>query len=254
MSELIDKLERASKGAAQPLGFRGAASRERIAPILLIAAVDSGDPGQAEAAAQGGVDAAIIDPAVDGAAALNGVAFGVRLDVAQAADPDGADFQVFASDDTTLAALAGDDRTIVMDVSPDLDDHLLRALDSLPVDAFLVRLNDEGALTVRQLMRLGRVRNATSRWLLAQVAALPSKEEAELLRDAGVAAIVVSAGGLTADAIRETREMLVDIPRESARKKRRDQAAVSLPRPARGTASAPPPPEPDDDDDDWDDE
>ena len=38
MGKLTDKLERAEKGAGQPLGFGGAAKRESIAPVLLLGA------------------------------------------------------------------------------------------------------------------------------------------------------------------------------------------------------------------------
>ncbi len=254
MSELIDKLERASKGAAQPLGFGGAARRERIAPILLLAAVDSRNGAQAQAVAEAGLDAAIVDGAAASPHPLQDVTLGVWFDQAQLADPDGADFQVFSSDATPLAALAGDERTLIMEIDPDIDNTLLRSLDSLPVDAFIVRLLDAGGLTVRQLMQLGRVRGATSRWLIAHIPALPSREEAELLRDAGVGAALISAAGVSADDLRKTREMLLDLPRESARKKRRERSAVALPRVAESAAPAPPPSAPDDDDDDWDDD
>ena len=259
MSELIDKLERAAKGAAQPLGFGGAARRERVAPLLLLAVVDSGVAAQAKTAVGAGVDAAIVQAASSGAASgaaksLPGLTFGVALDAGEPKDAAGADFQVFASHDTPLAALGGDERTIVMRVAPDLDDGLLRALNTLPVDAFLVSLADADALTVGQLMRLGRVRSATSRWLIAELAALPTKEEAEQLRDAGVSAVAVSVKGVGVKALRATREMLLDLPRESEKKKQRDRGGVALGRPPRGAGAAPPSPEPDDDDDDYDDE
>lgn len=260
MSELIDKLERAAKGASQPLGFGGAAKRERIAPILILGGVAAGDAAQAKAVVDAGLDGAIVaagktakNTDVDKSAkALKGVTFGVWVDEGQATDTDGADFQIFSSDSTPIGALAGEKRTTVMQVAPELDDSLLRTIDILPVDAFFVSLADADSLTISQLMRLGRVRGVTSRWLLAYLPALPSKEEAEQLRDAGVAAIAVSAKDLTAEAFKETREMLLDLPRESPKKKQRERGVATLPRPS-NTPSAPPP-EPDDDDDDWDDQ
>ena len=262
MSELIDKLERAAKGASQPLGFGGAAKRERIAPILILGGVDAGDAAQAKTVVEAELDAVIVSARegakkadVDKSAkALKGVTCGVWFDEGQASDTDGADFQIFSSAATPIGALAGEKRTTVMQVAPELDDSLLRTIDMLPVDAFFVSLADADSLTISQLMRLGRVRGVTSRWLIAYLPALPSKEEAEQLRDVGVAAIAVSAKDLTAEAFKATREMLLDLPRESAKKKQRERGSVTLPRQSSTSAASAPPPEPDDDDDDWDDE
>ncbi len=257
MSALIDKLERASRGAGQPLGFGAAAKRQPVAPILLLAAVNPNDAAQAQAVAEASLDAAVVDSAPGepippaAAEALANLTLGVRFDCAQPNDPDGADFQVFSSDSTPLDALAGDERALIMEISPALDASLLRALDALPVDAFLVRLQDPDGLTVRQLMLLGRVRRATSRWLIARLSAPPSRAEAELLRDAGIRAVLVSAAGVSARDLQEAKEMLLSLPRESARKKGRDRSAATIPRPATGSAA--PPPSPDPDDDDWED-
>ena len=105
----------------------------------------------------------------------------------------GADFQVFSSDETPAAALNGEGRTLIMQVQPELPDSLLRTLDQLPVDGFLVSL--DGPLTVAQLMRLARVRGATSRRLLVHLGALPAKADAEQLRDAGAASAGRGRGG-----------------------------------------------------------
>ena len=258
MGELLDKLERASRGAATPLGFASAAKREKIAPMLLLGAVAAGDAKQAKLASDGALDGAIVvgtggakkadvDKSV---AALAGVTFGVWLDEAQPNEPDGADFQVFSSEATPAGALSGADRTTVMQVVPELDDSLLRTIEYLPVDAFLVSLADAGSLTVRQLMRLGRVRGMTSRWILAHVASLPTKEELEQLRDSGAGAVVVDLAGQTAASLKATREILRDLPHEPPQRKK-SRGVVTLPSTA-ALAPGPsrPEPEPDEDDDD----
>ena len=258
MSELLNKLERASRGAATPLGFASAVKREKIAPMLLLGALAAGDAAGAKLAVDGALDGTIV-VGTGGAnkadversvAALKGVTFGVWVDEAQSKSPDGADFEVFSSETTPAGALSGEDRTTVMHVVPELDDSLLRTIESLPVDAFLVSLADAGSLTVRQLMRLARVRGVTSRWILVHVASLPTKEELEQLRDAGAGAVVVDLAGQSAAALKAIRDVLLELPHEPTKRKK-GRGPVTLPATA-APASGPsrPEPEPDEDDDD----
>ena len=260
MGELLDKLERASRGAATPLGFASAVKREKIAPMLLLGALAAGDAAGAKLAVDGALDGAIVvgtggakKADVDrSVAALDGVTFGVWLDEAQPKAPDGADFQVFSSEATPAGALSGDERTTVMQVVPELDDSLLRTIEALPVDAFLVSLADAGSLTVRQLMRLARVRGVTSRWILVHVASLPTKEELEQLRDAGAGAVVVDLAGATAASLKATRELLLELP-HGPTKRKKGRGVVTLlaaAAPASGPSRREPEPDEDDDDDD----
>jgi hypothetical protein len=263
MGELLDKLERASRGTVQPLGFGGAAKRQKVAPILLLGAVTAGDDAQAKLAVEGGVDGAIVvarngqkqTDVQKSMKALGEVTSGVWQDEASPNDPEGSDFQVFSSDATPLGSLGGDERTNVMHVVPDLDDSLLRTLEYLPVDAFLVSLTDADKLTVGQLMRIARVRGATSRWLLAHLAMLPVKEELEQLRDAGVGGIVVDVASREAKDLQAVKETLLELSHESPNRKKHHRdatlptSAMQGPEPSRRPA-----PEPEPDDDDWDDE
>lgn len=260
MGKLLDKLERASRGAVQPLGFGGAAKREKVAPMLLLGAVQAGNEAEAKLVSEAGLDGAIVLTANGGKSAdaaktikaLGEALCGVWREQASAEEVDGADFQVFSTDKTPVAALGGEDRTIVMQVIPELDDSLLRTIDHLPVDVFLVSLADAESLTVAQLMRLARVRGVTSRWLLVHLATLPSKEEMEQFRDAGVGGIVVSIAGQTAEALKACKATLLDLPRE-APERSKSRAFATVPsvgdaRPGR------PAPAPEPDEDDWDDE
>ena len=257
MGELLDKLERASKGAAQPLGFAAAAKREKVAPMLLIGAIDAGDAGQAKTATEAGLDAVIVQDSASSAVdktikGVKGITAGVTRGEASPEDPDGADFQVFSSDATPLGSLSGDGRTNIMQVVPEWEDSQLRTLELLPVDGFLVSLTDSQSLTISQLMRLARVRGVTSRWLLAHLGVVPTKAELEQLREVGVAAIVVDRAGRTADDLKACKEAMLELPRESRRKDRGHNVATL---PSSGfQAPAPRRQEPEPDDDDWDDD
>lgn len=257
MGKLTEKLERAEKGAGQPLGFGGAAKREAIAPVLLLGAVAAGDAAQAKVVAASEIDGALIAGAgsakkaalTRSVKALGETLFGVWTDEGQGEEAGGADFQVFSSDATPAGALTGEGRTLVMEAQPDLPDSLLRTLDQLPVDGFLVSL--DAPLTVAQLMRLARVRGATSKRLFVHLGALPAKADAEQLRDAGASALVVDAAGQTADGFRETLAMLRELPPKSPRQ--RERSGATVPQPSFGAARSAPAPPPDDDDD-WDDD
>ena len=262
MGELLDKLERASRGTATPIGFANAAKREKIAPMLLLGAIEAGNAAQAKLALDGSLDGAIVvgtgrakkADVERSVKALGDVTSGVWLDEAQAEGPDGVDFQVFSSDATPAGVLSGEERTTVMHVVPELDDSLLRTIEYLPVDAFLVSLADAKSLTVHQLMRLGRVRGMTSRWVLAHVPSLPVKEELEQLRDSGVGAIVVDLAGQSAASLKATRELLRELPHEPPQRKR-GHGVATLPSPAAPAPAGPSRREPEpDEDDDYDDE
>jgi hypothetical protein len=260
MGELLDKLERASKGTVQPLGFGGANRREQVAPILLLGAVVAGDDAQAKLVGDAKLDGAIVIGSDSAKKAdvekstksLKGTTIGVWQEEAQAKDPTGSDFQVFSADSTAIASLSGDERTNVMQVIPELDDSLLRTIEHLPVDAFLVSLADAESLTVAQFMRLARVRGVTSRWILAHLRTLPSKEEMEQLREAGVSGLVVDVAGQTKAALEGCLAMLVELPHEAPERNKRHVVAT-LPTISAPGASAPAAPEPDDDDD-WEDD
>ena len=163
MGQLLDKLEQASRGASQPLGFGRGPARPKIAPLLLLGAVDPGDNAQTKLAGEADLDAVIVlasKPAkkadIDRAVkALKQTTVGVWREEAQPGGHTDADFQVFSSEATPIGALGGEDRTNVMQIVPEADDSLLRTIEYLPVDAFLVSLTDADSLTVSQLMRLG---------------------------------------------------------------------------------------------------
>jgi hypothetical protein len=254
MGQLIDKLERTRRGYTQPFGFSGGGSkREKNPPILLLGAVQPGSDSDAKRVTEAELDGAVVAARgakkSDAPKSLKDQTWGLWVEEALKDDPEGADFQVFSSDATSLGALSGDKRTTVMQVNPDLDDSLLRTINDLPVSAFLVSLADASALTLRQMMRIARVRGVTSKWLLVHVTQLPNKDELTIFRDAGVNGIIVNVADHSTDALKACRETLLDLPKPD--NKRKNGAIAMLPRvegarqqPGRRTE-----PDPDDDDD-----
>lgn len=250
MGQLTDKMERSSRGAVQPMGF-GRSTQERVPPMLLLGLVHAAKDDEAARVKEAGLDGAVVS-ANGGVAgpgeSLKGQTWGALVAEARPALVEGADFQVFTADTTPLAALANGKQTSLMQVAPELDDSLLRTIDDLPVDGFYVSLADAPVLTVRQLMRIGRVRGATSKWLLVGLARLPDAKELTGLRDAGVNAIVVDVAGENVGSLAACRQALLNLPREE--RHRNERSAAVLPRQRAGTSVRRPEPEPDDDDDD----
>lgn len=255
MGQLLDKLERAAKGTVQPLGFGAASKREKVAPMLLIGVVAAGDDAQAKLVRDASLDAAIVlgrgstKVNVDKSAkSLKDTPTGVWQEEATAKDTAGTDFQVFSAGSTPIGSLGDEDRTNVMQVDPEMEDSLLRTINYLPVDAFLVSLTNSGTLTLDQLMRLAKVRDVTSRWILAHLDTLPVKEELEQLRELGVSGIVVDVAGKSVKALKECRQTLLELPHEQP-ERNKSRSVATLPSVGPHSPSAPDPaPEPDDDD------
>jgi hypothetical protein len=256
MGKLLDLLERASRGSEQPMGFRAAKHIEKVAPMLLLGIGEAGDEAVAKRMVEAGLHGAVFKAgnlAKRGAVGksakvIRELVWGVWRDEPDAKPIKDADFEVFNSDATPIASLGGEERTLVMQVSPELEDGLMRTLEDLPVDAFLVSLVDAPGLTVRQLMRIARVRGVTSKHLLVQLANLPSKEEQVQLRDVGVSVLLVEVSGQSAGALKECVAQLTDLP-QAPPQRRSERLSATVPSIRPGAR-----PERQDEEDDGDDE
>jgi hypothetical protein len=266
MGQLLDKFERASKGTVQPLGFGAATKREKVAPILLVGIAAAGDDAAIKLAADTGIDALVIAGATGVATgvrkadlnksvmAAKGLTVGISQAEATEKDAAGSDFQLFSSLDTPIGALGGEDRTNVMQVEPDIEESLLRTLEYLPVDVFLVSLADADKLTIQQLMRLARIRGAMSRWLLVHLSTLPTKEELEQLREAGISGVVVDLAGRNADDLKGCLATLLDLPHDIP-ERNKHKGVATLPSAGLHQVAPARRPEPEpDEDDDWEDD
>ena len=236
MGKLLDMLERASSGVGHSMGFSAINRGEKVPPMLLLGCAGGDADAAAKHIVEAGLDGALL--AVDSAGkraqaaatrkTLEGMAWGVWQSEAGPQPEEGADFEVFSSDETPLSVLNSEEHTAIMQVSPELDDALLRCIEDVPVDAFLVSVADAPSLTVRQLMRIARVRSVVSKYLLVHLAALPSKEDMARLRDVGVDAMVVDVASHSVDALKACHVELQELS-HSAPQRRRDRPSPLLP-------------------------
>ena len=235
MSKLIDKLERASRGSGTPMGFGGAARKEKVAPVLLLGSAKLDQENEVGRVVEAGLDGALLMAAptssskqvASAAKLMKGLPWGLWQPGATPTEAEKSDFQVIASEATPLAMLAGDDRTNVMALAPEMGDSLLRAIDDLPVDAFLLSIDGTSGLTVGQLLQIGRVRRFTSKYLLLHLAVMPSLAELKQLRDAGVHALVIDVAGQTVQDLHACQSQLLELPPQQPRN--RDRARATLP-------------------------
>lgn len=203
MSRLQERIRRALRSEARPIGF-GSTSRAEGPSLLLLASLPAsapkGRPGPLP------VDAILFRVSDLGAeerglrqaaAALDGLPWGVRLAVVDGAalgtlKDAGADYLVFDAEGADAALLLEETLGLVMTASLDVPADLLRSVEDLPLDALLVDVR-EGPLTVRRQMELRRLASLTRQRLLLQVSGQPEVATLACLRDAGAVGIVVEA-------------------------------------------------------------
>ncbi len=228
MSKLADRIKRASRVEAGPMGF-GVAAERRASPTLLC--LLRLDRDQAKKAGDGGADAVILAGLEaaklgDVLKALGDLPVGLLLDDAQrqtvaAARAAGADF-VLLDEESAAEAVLEEKVGFVLRVAAGAGDTELRALAGLPLDALEIAPVEE-PFTVRRLMELRRLALLSQTPLLVEVAPDTAASRLEALRDAGVAGVILD--GESAHKLAALREAVLALP---ARGRRRDERAEAL--------------------------
>ncbi len=253
MSKLADRIKRAGRTEAAPIGF-GVTSERTTAPTMLcLLRLDKDQAKKVGKEAVGSTDAVIVSGLEAGklkevVKKLGDVPVGLRLDGAQrskveAACKAGADFVLLdekSSAETILEEKAG----LVLQIGADLSDAELRALAGLPLDALEIAPMGE-PFTVRRLLELRRLSLLAQTPLLAEVTPDIAASRLEALREAGVAGVVVD--GKFADKLPALRETMLSLPAKS--RHRAERAVSALPSPTAAPEAEEEMPEEEDDDD-----
>ncbi|MCX7912662.1 MAG: hypothetical protein N2506_06880, partial [Dehalococcoidales bacterium] len=161
MSQLIEKFRKAIQASERPMGFLSSRLNQPAPKLILIAGIDAGKP--CDGSALGHADAVFLraDQAENPAEAIRKMAsslgnlpWGTRLEEAishartgkakAGAEPD---FVVFSAT-SEVRSLPQDENTgKILQIEDSMDDGLIRAVNSLPVDAVLVAsMSDSAAL------------------------------------------------------------------------------------------------------------
>lgn len=238
MGKFLDLMEHVINGAPAGLGF-GAARASKVPSMALIALVSGRHSTGLKTAAGLAPDATLLSGLKDPAAlqelkgALPKTLWGVRTDGlndadAQAYREHGCDLLVFQLQGTLASALDGEEVGRVLCLEPGVEEHELRAIDTLPVDALLVNMSTvSGPWMLHDLMAVGSISRRASKYILVAVAQPPGKKDLEALRDLGVRGLVLDVGVATPEALTELKAALLEMPRR--RPQRKERTAALLP-------------------------
>ena len=206
MSKLLEKLERVSRGSTQALGFRAAAAATRGSSIVLIAALSEGNAKAATIARQD-ADAVLISPAkLDGEGlkqivdSLAEVPWGVSAKEVTTGELSrikemGCDFLVFDVAKSPPALLREEGMARIVEIQPSLAYGLVRAIESMPIDAVLIGAEGEVALSIHQLMTYYHVANLVRKPRVVPVPIDVTGEDLDQLVKVGIAGVVVDLEG-----------------------------------------------------------
>ena len=245
MSKLSKKIRAASRAEAAPLGFASLPSQARQDSLLC--GVRLRDPAAAAGAASKGADFVILEDValsqvkgVSKVEASVGVAGDVDSDALEALVKAGVDFVVLAGPGADAAPLADQSVGRVMALDSDLDDTYLRLLGDLGLDALVIAA-PEAPLTVERLLAVRRLSALARTPLLANAKPDIDAKSLELLRDSGVAGIVLDDAGKLA----ALKKRITALPPRGRRKENHQDAHI----PAQAAGGS----HDDEEDDDYDD-
>jgi hypothetical protein len=258
MSRLIDKFQKAAKSSLQPMGFRTARAAAPEPGILLILslapeAIKSADTGSAGAVLIRPNDTPLTAASVKKIAeALPDIPVGIYLEDTNDKEIDelaeaGADFLVFPASGR-ISTPSEDKKTgRILQVESSMDDSLLRAANSLPVDAILAADTFTGGqMSWHELMIFQHLANSFAKPLIINIPPNITEAELKALWEAGADGAVVEADKMKASGMKELQKIISKLPPRSARK--RGKVDAVLPRTGGGVSSAPPPDEEEEED------
>ena len=239
MSKLADKLRRALRLEAAPIGFR-AAARERNPSLLIVVRLGSPDAKKAAAAVEKEADSILlslsrpgetdIGPVVEAAGELPCGVWSEGLDGEAVArlTAAGVDYLVIAADSTPAPAILEEKAGYVLLLEGELSDSYLRSAELLPLEAVFLP-QGKGPLTVRALMDLRRIAVLTRKPIMMPVAPTAAGPELECLRDSGVSLLLVDGDDAGAmEALPSLRRAVEALP--APRRRREERMGAVLPR------------------------
>ncbi|MGD0794690.1 MAG: hypothetical protein ABR958_03735 [Dehalococcoidales bacterium] len=259
MSRLIDKFQNAAQSSTQPMGFRTSRAAAPEPGILVIVSAtpeeagNAGDIGNAAAFLIRPNDLTLTAKNFQKIAeTLPDVPIGLYLEDAGDAEiaaltEAGCDFLVFPASSRFIAAPTGKKSGRILQVESSMDDSLLRAGNSLPVDAFLAADTfSGGSLSWHELMIIQHLANTLARPLILNLPPDATEAELKALYEAGVDGGLVEISALKPGGLKKLQDAIGKLPPRSARK--RGKIDVFLPRAGGEPAAAPPPDEEEEED------
>jgi hypothetical protein len=201
MSQLSDKLQQASQGGLNAIGF-GVARRTKAAPLVLLARIRSPEAARSNDGVEAGADAIVLTlEDADAIASLSLEAgeapwgtylLNVSRKNAQILKEKGCDFVVFGAEGTEAMVLREVDLGKVLCVDMETPDSSAVALGSLSIDALWVSAEAISRPTVRKVIALRRLARLARKPLILDLPDNFSPEALEGLVGSGAVGVVVS--------------------------------------------------------------
>jgi hypothetical protein len=229
MSRLADKIKRAARPGAAPMGF-GVVTERPSSPSLLCLLrlgeeqVTKAAAGAADAVIVSGLDARKLDQAVK---KIGDLPVGVSLEKAEAtavasAREAGADF-VLLDQQALATAVLEEGVGLVLAVPKDASDTDLRVLAGLPLDALRAPAMGQ-PLTLPEMLELRRLSLFSQTPLLVDVAPEIDASGLQALRDAGTIGVILDVAH--ADKLAALREVVLSLPPRGRRREERAEALL----------------------------
>ena len=240
MSKLLDKLDKAAQGETKPFGFAAAMSKSTLPQMLTIARTKF----DIEAKSIPAIDTDAVLLSVDDASKAIDcikklrkgklpVIWGIEAAAISKKEADqlvktGCDFIVLKLASPSPALMSDESLAKVVQISPSIDDSMIRAINLLPVDAVMVQEDDQApAVTVESLMQYSRIAAMIQQPLLLSISLKLEKDSLETLRDIGINGLVFDWSGASSNKkIAELKEAIAGLPEPKKKKKKRANATL----------------------------
>jgi len=241
MSKLTEKLNRITQGDSKPFGFAASISKATLPQMLTIARIRYN--AEAKAIHENDADAVLLlvddtSKAIDSIKKMSNdklpAIWGIEAANISKKEADqlakiGCDFIVLKLTSPSPALTSDEVLTKVIQISPSIDDSMIRTINLLPIDAVFVQEDAEARdITVERLMMYSRIAAMVQQPLLLSVSLKLANDSFETLRDAGVNGLILDWSAPASNKkIAEIKATIQSLPER--KRKNKKSANASLP-------------------------
>jgi hypothetical protein len=243
MSKFIDKLDKITKGDIQAMGFAASVSRSSLPQMLTVASMRF----EVVAGPLPSMDADAIVLCIDDLSKSieslehiskeqNTGIWGVELDglsnkEAERLTKIGCDFIVLRLTGSSTALMCDEKLGKLIEISPTMDDSLIRTINLLSVDAVIVEEKAEAKeITVERLMIYNRITAIVQKPVLLSLPPKLAKEHLEVLSDIGIKGLLLDWTDKTTDKkIFDIKKAINALPKIKKKKTDKGRLNATLP-------------------------
>ena len=227
MSKFIERLQQVLKPPIQSMGFNTAKSEQARPRIQLVLDVATGK-SKTQLKELDKTDALLVPISAVGAGkTISGVWLSKgNAEEAEKSIKAGVDFIILPASGEVLTS----DRKIgkILQVEAEITDILLRTVSALPIDAVLLKEEENGlVLTWKRLMMIHRFSSLAGKPLLIEVLPAVTETELQQIWEAGVSGVIVKTDAEQAEAVALNLRNIIDkLSFPSKRKQEKNMAIV----------------------------